>query len=107
MTTSSQCKRLVDIIFGGNFKDNFNFNTTKLISTQLGTTQPQLVLGISDQFHSIPVAHLQAEIFQQQRCYILENSKKHPILGVWYTPTEKVLKCYTSSYNCPMYYENL
>ena len=29
---------------------------------------------------------------QQQGCYILENTKKHPISGDWYTPMEKVLK---------------
>ena len=36
-----QTQRLIQVIFRGNFKHGFN--TTKLSSTQLGTTQPQLV----------------------------------------------------------------
>ena len=47
---------------------------------------------LSPHIKTIAVAYLQAEIFWKQGCYILENSKKHPISGVWYTPMEIVLK---------------
>ena len=47
-----QMFRLLQVIFRDNFKDYFK--TTKLISTQLGTTQPQLVsfsvFGVSRKF---------------------------------------------------------
>ena len=47
---------------------------------------------LSPHLKTIAVAYLQAEIIRQQGYSILENSKKHPISGVWYTPMEKVLK---------------
>ena len=40
-TLVGQCSRLIQVIFRDNF--NNDYNTTKLSSTQLGTTQPQLV----------------------------------------------------------------
>ena len=45
---------------------------------------------LSSQIKKIAVASVQPEIKQQQGCYIFENRKKHPILGVWYAPYKKI-----------------
>ena len=57
---------------------------------------------------TITVAFLQAEIYWKQGCYILDNSKKHPILGVWYTPMEKFsrLSFALNLYSMGIFHEN-
>ena len=45
---------------------------------------------LSSHKKKIAAASVATEIWQQQECYILENRKKHPTSGVWYTPIENI-----------------
>ena len=58
-----QAQRLIQVIFRDNFKHDFN--TTKLSSTQLGTTQPQLVHDI----FCISLNSCKIRIHYRSRCF--------------------------------------
>ena len=75
------------VIFLENTQNCFAYiSATKYRSEAVLYSKRTAGYPLSPHIKIITVAFLQAEIQQQQGCYILENSKKHPILGVWCTP---------------------
>ena len=96
-------------IFFKNTQNCFAYNSaTKYRSEAVLYSKRTAGYPLSPHIKTIAVAFLQAEISPQRGCYILENSKKHPILGVWYAPMEKFsrLSFALNLYSMGIFYEN-